>query len=63
MLHYFAIALIVAGIACFFLIPFLGASLFIVGVAIETVGYFVWGAADFWNRQREKEEPAKNERS
>ena len=63
MLHYFAIALIVIGIGCFAFVPILGASLLIVGVAIETVGYFVWGAAEFWNRRRAKDASTNNERS
>ena len=63
MLHYFAIALIIIGVGCFAFVPVLGASLFIVGVVIETVGYLVWGAADFWHGRRAKEAPAKKERS
>ena len=39
MLHYFAIALIVVGVGCFMFVPVLGASLFIAGIIIETVGY------------------------
>lgn len=61
MLHYLAIALIVVAALCFAAVPILGASLFVVGVAIETVGYFVWGA-DFWNRRRKGEASASNER-
>jgi hypothetical protein len=62
MLHYLAIALLVIAVLCFVAVPILGASLFLIGVAIETVGYIVWGA-DFWNRQREKEASANSERS
>ena len=58
MLHYFAIALILTAVLCFLAVPILGACLFIVGIAIETLGYLVWGA-DFWNRQRKKEASAK----
>jgi len=58
MLHYLAVALIVIAALCFAAVPVLGASLFVVGVLIEIVGYLVWGA-NFWNRRRKKEAAAK----
>jgi hypothetical protein len=61
MLHKLAIALIVIAALCFAFVPVLGASLFLIGLLIETLGYVVWGA-DFWKRQRAKEASANNER-
>jgi hypothetical protein len=60
MLHYFAVALIIVAVLCFLAVPVLGASLFVIGILIETIGYVVWGA-DFWNRQRAKQASANNE--
>jgi uncharacterized membrane protein HdeD (DUF308 family) len=59
MLHKLAIALILVAVACFVLVPVLGAILFVVGIAIETIGYFVWGV-DFWLK-REARSAAENE--
>lgn len=62
MLHKLAIALILLAVLCFAAVPVLGASLFVVGVGIETVGYLVWGVA-FWSGRRPKEPSVSNEGS
>ena len=46
MLHKLAIALILLAVLCFAAVPVLGASLFVVGVGIETVGYLVWAKSN-----------------
>jgi|SRR5712692_3175796 len=51
LLHKIAIGLILIAVVCFLLVPVLGMTLIFVGLAIETIGYFVWGA-DFWGRRQ-----------
>ena len=43
-LHWIGVGFILAAVGCFLLVPVLGTTLIIVGLGIETIGYFIWGA-------------------
>ena len=60
MLHKLAIALIFIAVLSFAAEPALGISLFLIGIAIETIGYLVWGAA-FWSGRKRKEPTVNDE--
>jgi hypothetical protein len=62
MLHKVAIASILGAIVCFLLVPILGVALIVVGLAIETFGYIVWGS-QFWRSSKSNQATTENERS
>jgi hypothetical protein len=62
MLHKLAIALILGAGVCFLLVPVLGVALIVVGLAIETLGYLVWGA-QFWRGRKPSQVTTENDRS
>jgi sugar phosphate permease len=59
-LHTIAIGLILIAVVCFLLAPVLGAALIVIGLAIETIGYFVYGA-QFWTGRKSTEVSGEND--
>ena len=51
-LHWIAVALILAAVGCFLLVPVFGMTMIFVAIAIETLGYLVWGA-EFWTQPKQ----------